>query len=302
MADTLDTSSSSQATTLGSMRQNRPNIAEEQQRAERDAIKTLDQDAIAAIQETQNAIQAIAANDQQKALSAIERATGKVNVLLARNPDTALIPVSESVAVFDTAPEDLDSIEDIADAAEAAVVISDFPAARALLYGLMSEIRVRIYNLPLATYPTALTEAARLLGEGNRQDAMTILVAALNTLVAVDQVTPLPLLFAREAIREAESLRDKDKEGARRILGMAQDELDRALALGYAGKDPDYQKLRDEISQLEKQLKTPEDTTSLFTRLRERLAGLVKRQSDKQHRGQAPSKSETQTKDEKRAA
>jgi hypothetical protein len=296
MADTLDITSSSRQL------QNRPHIVQEQQRAERDAVKTLDQDAIAAIQETKNAIQAIASNERQKALSAIERATGKINVLLARNPDTALIPVDQSVAVFDTAPEDLDSIEDIADAAEAAVVISDFPAARALLYGLMSEIRVRIYNLPLASYPTALTEAARLLEGGNLEDALTILVTALNTLVVVDQVTPMPLLFAREAIREAESLRDKDKESARRIVVRAQGELDRAMALGYAGKDPEYQKLRDEVSQLEKLLKGNEDTTSVFSRLRQRLESLMKRQSDKQHPGQAAPKSETKTKDEKRAA
>jgi hypothetical protein len=73
--------------------------------------------------------------------------------------------------VFDTAPEDIDAILEIADAVDAAILLDDYPAARALLYGLMSELRVRTYNLPLATYPVALTEAARLLDEKKNDEA-----------------------------------------------------------------------------------------------------------------------------------
>jgi len=40
-----------------------------------------------------------------------------------------------------------------------------------LLYSLESEIRARTYNLPLATYPLALQEAARLLDQGKNDDA-----------------------------------------------------------------------------------------------------------------------------------
>jgi len=102
--------------------------------------------------------------------------------------------------VFDTAPEDIDAILEIADAVDAAILLDDYPAARALLYGLMSELRVRTYNLPLATYLVALTEAARLLDEKKNDEARMVLMVALSTLVAIDRVTPLPLLLAREAI------------------------------------------------------------------------------------------------------
>src|ERR1700682_4982407 len=61
------------------------------------------------------------------ALSALERASGKINVLLARNPATALIPVSQEVVVFDTAPEDLDAIVENAHAADAAMRLDDYP-------------------------------------------------------------------------------------------------------------------------------------------------------------------------------
>ena len=153
-----------------------------------------------AIDETQKAIDAIAANKTDQALSAIERATGKINILLARNPATALIPVGLQVEVIDAAPHDSKDISEVAQNASRAVEDKNYPAARVLLYALTSEIRVRTYNLPLATYPLALQEAAHLLDEKRPQDADNVLLTALNTLAAVDRVTPLPLVLARKAM------------------------------------------------------------------------------------------------------
>ena len=276
-------------------------IEKQRDEARQQIEQTLDRDAIAAIEETQRAIDAINANTTSEALSALERASGKINVLLARNPATALIPVSSEIVIFDTAPEDLDSVVEIADAADAAVVIDDYPAARVLLYSLMSEFRVRTYNLPLASYPGALTEAARLLDEKRKEEARVRLMAALGTLVVIDEVTPLPLLIAREAINEAQVRRDKDKAEAQAFLETARYELERAMALGYAAQDPDYKVLKDEISNLQKQLKKNEDTTSLFARLRERVSAFLKRQSagKQSHQGRSESQQSGQ---EKRAA
>src|SRR6202011_723791 len=95
-------------------------------------------------------------------LAAIERATGKINVLLARNPATAIIPVSVNVAIIDAAPHDVKLIKDHGQYASTAVAAKDYPAARVLLAALTSEIRVRTYNLPLATDPEALKAARRL--------------------------------------------------------------------------------------------------------------------------------------------
>jgi hypothetical protein len=276
-----------------------PEVEKLRQQERQQAERTLDREAIAAIEETQRAIDAINANTISEALSAIERASGKINVLLARNPATALMPVSQEAVVFDTAPEDLDAILEITDAVDAAILLDDYPAARALLYGLMSELRVRTYNLPLATYPVALTEAARLLDEKKNDEARMVLMAALSTLVAIDRVTPLPLLLAREAIDEAQTQRNKDKDSARGLLDTARHELDRAMALGYASKDPEYKSLKDDISNLERQLKTNEDTSSLFSKLQERLSAFLKRQSEgKQSRQDKSQQSER----EKRAA
>jgi hypothetical protein len=261
-----------------------PKIDEHRQQVEQEARKTLDQDAVAAIDETRNALKAITSGKSDEALAAIERGTGKINVLVARNPATALIPVEVKVEVIDVAPLDVKLIKEIAKEAERAIKDRDYPAARILLQSLISEIRVRTYTLPLATYPIALQAAARLLDQKQPDEAKTVLKTALNTLVAIDRVSPLPIVVAETAIDQAQALRDKDKDAAQQHLALAKAELERAKELGYAGNDPEYAALNQAISDVEKQLKGNENSTSAFAKLKEkvssffhRMAGSVKK-------------------------
>jgi hypothetical protein len=75
-------------------KQTRPEVEKERQNSQEQANQALDQDAIAAINQTQNAIKAISQNKKTDALAAIEAATGKIDILLARNAKAALIPVA----------------------------------------------------------------------------------------------------------------------------------------------------------------------------------------------------------------
>jgi hypothetical protein len=260
--------------------QARPDLEKWRNEAEQQALKTLDKDAIAVIEQTVQAIDSIAAGKTADALKSIEEATGKVNIVLARNPGLALIPVSVEALIIDTAPRDIDDIKKLADAADAAILVDDFPTARALLGALRSEVRVRTYNLPLGIYPTALQDAARLLDKDS-QAASVALLAALNTLVTVDQVTPLPLLVAQEAISQAQASAQKDKNAAQKAVETAEFELNQAIVLGYAGQDPEYAALKDDISNLKKQLKGSEDSNSAFSKLKARLGAFLKRKSDR---------------------
>ena len=272
--------------------QARPDLEKRRNEAEQQALKTLDKDAIAAIEQTVQAIDSIAAGKTADALKSIEEATGKVNIVLARNPELALIPVSVEALIIDTAPRDIDDIAKLADAVDAAIILDDFPTARALLGALRSELCVRTYNLPLGIYPTALQEAARLLDKDSEAAGITLL-AALNALVTVDQVTPLPLLIAQEAVNQAQTLAQKDKNAAQKVLETAEFELNRAMALGYTGQDSEYTALKDDISNLKKQLKGSEDTTSAFSKLKARLSAFLKRESDRRSSStseQAPKK------------
>jgi hypothetical protein len=198
---------------------------------------------------------------------------------VARNPANGLIPVAYELEIIDTAPLDLKAIRAKALAIDVAVAERAYPAARVLLHGLTSEIRTRTSSLPLASYPDALKEAARLLDQKKTNDANTVLLTALNTLVVVDKVTPLPLVLAQTAIEEAQSLRDKDKDAAQKRLSLARNELDRARELGYAGHDPEYAALGKSITSLEKELKGTKDTAALFSELKQKMAAFFKRQS-----------------------
>ena len=260
--------------------QARPEVEQERKQAEEKAQQTLDKEAIAAVDETTKAVKSIAENKKDEALATIERAIGKVNVLLARNPATALIPVSTAVEVIEAAPLDPETIRARAKAAEDAVEDKDYPTARVLLDGLTSEIRVRTSHLPLATYPTALKEAARLIDQNKSTEARNILLTALHTLVEIDHVTPLPIALAQAAINEAQALRDKDKAKARQLLALARNERNRAKELGSAGQAPTYSAIDTSIANIEKQLRGTEDTASTFAKLKESVSNFFNKFSD----------------------
>ncbi len=270
----------------------RPEVEAQRRQTQQDAEKTLDSEAIMAIQQTERAVAAIADDKINEALAAIEQATGKIDILLGRNPATALIPVEKQVSVIDTAPQNLEDIRILKDAADLQFEANNLPATRTLLDALRSEIRLRIYQLPMATYPAALQQAARLLDQKKNREASVVLSIALNTLVVIDQVTSIPLLLAREAVNDAQAQAQKDKEKAQQRLEMANDQLERAMELGYTAEDSDYKSLRDEIKNLRKQLKANEDSTSLFSRVKEKFASLVRRQSQNKLRADGQSQPE----------
>src|ERR1700688_3972873 len=62
--------------------QARPEIEKQRQEAQQEGEKSLDKDAISAIEETNKAVSAIAANKIDEARAAIERATGKIEILV----------------------------------------------------------------------------------------------------------------------------------------------------------------------------------------------------------------------------
>src|SRR6202140_962725 len=116
------------------------------------------------------------------------------------------------------------------------------------------------------------------------QEASNVLLTALDTLRAVDRVTPLPLVLAREAIEQAKAKNQSHKTMAQALVKTAKKETERAKELGYAGRDPEYAALNTDISNLEKQLKGNEDATSVFAKLEDRLSAFLKRQSQQERR------------------
>jgi hypothetical protein len=262
----------------------RPQIEAERQKDQKEAEQALDQDAIAAVEQTDAAIKSIAENNKADAMASIERATGKINILLARNPASALVPVHSEVVVIESAPTDVKVIDQIVQRATDAMKQRNLPAARILLASLVSELRIRTTSLPLGTYPAALQQAARLLDQGKNQDAGNALLTAVNTLVTVDHVIPLPLLLAQSAIDAANSQR-QNKEMALALLQTAKNEADLSRHLGYLGDESEYKALDQEIASAETAVKGKSDTSSVFAQLRDRISGFLKREKEQEQRG-----------------
>lgn len=123
-----------------------------------------------------------------------------------------------------------------------------------------------------------------MLNQKKNKEASAVLLTALNTLVVIDRVTPLPLVIARDAINAAQIERQKDKDAALKLLETAKAEVQRSRDLGYAGKDAECIALFKQISDLEKQIKGTEDTGSLLAGLKEKLSSFHRHLSSERQR------------------
>jgi hypothetical protein len=271
-------SSGSEATSRAQSRAGTESALEKQRKEVEEQARTdLSKDAIAAIEESRQAVKAIGDSKTDEAIAAIERATGKIAILVARKPGTALIPVDVGVEIVDTAPHDSQAIKDVTSAVEKALANKDYPLARVLLEDLSSEIRVRTYHLPLATYPLAMQDAARLLEQKKSKEAAAVLKSALNTLVVIERSVPLPLTVAQAAINDAREQRESDRTKAQKLMTVAKEELERARALGYAGNDSDYAALTRAIEEIDKELKGGGNTATAFEALKDKMASFFKK-------------------------
>jgi hypothetical protein len=229
------------------------------------------EDAVAAVRETQNAIRFIDRNRPKDALSALERATGKLEITLARNPKLALAPVDVSAVSYDV----LGTVQSV-DAARAAVKnaidAGRLQDARVLMDGLASETDIDVTNIPLASYPGAIKTAAALLHQGRAPEAKAALQSALNTLVVQREIIPLPLARAQLALGEARKLAEKpgrtNEETAklRQLLATAREQLKLGQTLGY-GSGKGMSELAKEVDNIDQKTMGQQSGKGLFDRI-----------------------------------
>lgn len=235
-------------------------------------LGTLLEEAVSALDETQAAINAIDAGNNQEAIDALARATGKLEIILAREPNLALAPVANSVIEHDVlaTPGDVKAlsnrIEDLIDK-------GSLQEARRLMEGLASEMVIRTSNLPLGTYPIAIKRAAALLDEQKPQEAKLVLLNALSTIVVTETIIPLPIVRAEtsvEAARVVAAKKDRTKEDNQAIaaeLQKAREQIEMAQALGYATKK-DLDDLQDAIKELERETGEGNAADRFFERIK----------------------------------
>ncbi len=219
-----------------------------------DSRATVVKDAVLALAEVNKALAALDKGDKQAALDALAVATGKLELVVSRDPNMALAPLGVSVATYDLIAN-VETIEEATERARDYLGDGEVQKARAVLANLVSEMVVSVTNLPLGTFPAAIKAVSPLIDAGKVAEARAALVAALNTLVEIKTIIPLPLLRAELLLADAELLAEKEgrsdaeDEALAVLLSQARYQLKIAEALGY-GKKKDYKgyyRLIDEI-------------------------------------------------------
>lgn len=256
------------------------NVEQRKQAQTAEKRKQITAEAMAAIGETQNALKALDDGKKSDALAALERATGKLELILAREPKLALAPTNVGAVTIE-AVADVDKVKEVRKEAEALLEDGQVQAARHLLEGLASETVISVSNIPLATYPATIKQAVKLIDDGKQDEAKRVLQTALNTLVVTNTTIPLPVVATQELLKEAEKLTEKadrkDDENKRltELLTQAHTNLEFAQALGYGTKD-DFKDLYAQLDEIKDKTSAGKSGTGFFTKIKSSLSGLVK--------------------------
>lgn len=241
--------------------------------------KKITAEAVAAIDETMKALKLLDEKKTEEALAALERATGKLDLILARDPSLDLAPVDVEVVTYDLLA-DLDTIKAVIKQAKDYLEDGEIQKARPLVANLASEIVFRTTSIPLATYPDAIKAVAPLIDEGKLDEAKAALQAALNTLVTTDDVIPLPALRATHLLKNAEALAenekrtDKDNETLSKQLEEARKQLKMAELLGYGDKKS-FKSMYEQLDQIEKKTAGGKSGKGWFDKIKQHLSDLI---------------------------
>lgn len=231
-------------------------------------------EATVAIDETQKALQSLEDNKKDDSLSHMEKALGKLDVLLTKDPNASLIPLYATSNITSLVA-DKDTIAKNRASAEQLMAQGDLQGAREMLDTLVSEIRISTLNIPLQTYPDAIRNAVKLVNENKNEEAKTALRAALNTLVIKDRVIPIPLLNAQLLVNKAADTVGKDTKQTLEMIEDAKTRIEVAELLGYGKATPEmFTQLYADVTKLEERINNNEKQSEIFDPLKKNLQDL----------------------------
>jgi len=246
------------------------------------------EEAVLALAETKNALAILEKKNAMEALEALAKVTGKLELILARDPGLAFAPVDVQTVVHDVFAG-TDTIEDLLDEAEHALKRGEVQRARHLLSGMASEIVIKTRSIPLATYPQAIKAVVPLIDEGKIDEAKAALQTVLGTLVVSNsEIIPLPVERARSMLNEAESLAerpDRGEEEEKRLNAMlegARKQLEMAELLGYGRKKKDFEDIYIQIKEVKEKFKSGKYGKGFFDQITATFRSLFDREGGEQ--------------------
>jgi len=246
------------------------NVTEQSAAVESQLENELAQEAVTALEETQKAVSALDQNKRKEAYKHLEAALGKLEALFARQPNLKVVPVDVKVEVIDL-NADIKTINATRRSVKQFIKEGKYQTARTLLENLVDEIRISIYQLPMATYPEAIKVAIKYLDQGKSVQAKNLLDNTLKTLVVTESAIPIPVINAQlMADIAADSVEQNDKLSIQ-LLQQAQGELKLAEALGYGDRDHEFIEIHKDIENLLKKIRKKENSAEPFDSLKARI-------------------------------
>jgi hypothetical protein len=236
-------------------------------------------EAIEAINMIVDVVNLLKEKKKDEAISTIEKVLGKLEVLIAKDPNLQLVPVDVKEQVIDF-PGTVSDVQAAKKAVKELIDADEVQAARDIMLNLASELDIVITALPVGTYPVALKAIIPLIEQEKFEEAIALLIEVLETLVLEKIAIPLPVLRAEQAIIRASEL-TKDKEDANKdelkeLLAYAKEQLLLAQALGYGKVEKDYAPILEEIEKIESILKSDDSTKDIFENLKEKISSFLK--------------------------
>jgi len=214
-------------------------------------------------------------NKIDEAKKALKKATVNFDKALKANPKLDVVPIEQSIEVFEFNAEPKE-IDKILNSADKLIKEHRTQEARALLIPLKDEMDVDTNFVPMGIYPIATKNALTALEKGDKKASINILASAFNMLISQKVVIPLSLLSAQDLIMTASELDKNKKDEATKILEEAKSELKKAELLGYTNKKmPEYQALTSSIEAIEKEIKGKNVVEKLYDKLNQDFVSLV---------------------------
>ncbi|SFZ98734.1 hypothetical protein MNB_SV-5-1407 [hydrothermal vent metagenome] len=233
--------------------------------------KKLVTEAIDSLKYAQNAYVALDKKDAKKATEDLEKAIGKLEVILAAKDAPKLLPVNNIINVH----KFVGTSKDVELAVKTAKEFLDdgkVQQAREILLPLKSQIDITVVSLPLVSYPDALKLAAKYVHEEKLDKAKEVLYVALSSFTEVTQIVPIPLFESSDLIAAASKVAKENKTLALEYLDAASDSLDVAEKLGYVSRSTTtYKVLHEEIEKVQKEINGKNEAEKLFDSLKEKL-------------------------------
>ncbi len=206
---------------------------------------------------------------------------------IKKEPALKLIPVDEDISLVEHTIT-LDDAKKIKKTALKLLQENHPQETIDLLSLLKNQITVSTTAIPMDLYPAATQKAYEELKKGKKPEvALQTLAAALDTIVTVEVVVPIPVLVAQSAILDASKLSKNKGKEAQKLLDIAQNQLDLAQYEGYLSKyDKEYKALSEEINVLKKKAGEGNIVEKDYDKIKSYFDGLL----TKMHKGKKKEK------------